>query len=95
MPVSGLRITLVDDETIAQRALTALGDDDRVEIGVRNAAHVAAVVDTVDRDEDKHVWRWINELPGVRHVDVVFVSFDESPSSQQEVRPCKPTVASS
>jgi hypothetical protein len=66
---------LTDDEP-ARCALETLSADDRVELGIRRGRHVAATLETSSPQEDKLAWHWINELPGVRHVDVVFVSLE-------------------
>jgi hypothetical protein len=78
VPISGLRITLADDEMSARRGLAALTEDDRVELGVQHGRRIAAVLETPDPVSDKHAYRWINDLPGVRHVDVVFVALESS-----------------
>ncbi len=76
MPVSGLMLTLDVDPTRAEDALRAIGRDDRCELGQRAGRRQAAVIDTPDEQANRRLWRWLNDLPGIEHVDVVFVSLD-------------------
>ena len=77
MPVSGIVVTLKQDEDAVAETLRAFGDDTRIDVGDRNRDRLPLVLDTADSDEDKELWRWINSQPGVIHTDVVFVHFDE------------------
>jgi len=76
MPVSGLKILLSGDEGERKRALDAIRRHPSIEMGVRADRHLAAVVDARDDNANRAIWGWLNELPGVEHVDVVFVSID-------------------
>ncbi len=82
MPISGLRIILNGDHR-ARGVLDTLTLDDRVELGVQRGRHVAAVLETRTPGENKEAWRWLNELPGIEHVDVVFVAVDEDGSGEE------------
>lgn len=74
MPVSGLVITFAPNADGGRAAWAALDQCPALELGVREGQRVAAVLSTGTEHENKAMWRWLNELPGVDHVDVVFVS---------------------
>lgn len=80
MPISGLVITLDDDHHMAETAVRAVEEHGRFEIEPRRGQRVPAVLDTPDRRTDRRCWDWLNQLPGVRRVDVVFIHFDEEDS---------------
>ncbi len=77
MPISGLRVRFTDDGDAMDRGIAALEGDRRIDIGARRDDKLAIVLETQDADEDKAAWKWINALPEVRHVDVVFISLDQ------------------
>lgn len=67
--------------------------------GPRHNQRLPVVLDTPDKETDKQCWGWINELPGVHHVDVAFIHFededalDASPCSANADRPiAAPTI---
>jgi len=78
MPVSGLVITVESRDESGERALRQIAADPAFTIGQREQARVAVVLDTPGRDADRSRWEWVRDLPGVTHVDVVFVHFEES-----------------
>lgn len=78
MPISGLLLTLARDDAERARAIAALSDDACFELGAQDACRVAAVLDTPDDRTNRQRWRWLHELPGVLHVDVVMVTLDEA-----------------
>jgi len=77
MPISSLAITLSRDSALAEAARRALDTEACIEIGDRVGHRLPVVVDTVDRNEDRRVWEWLNGLDGVEFVDVVFIHFDD------------------
>jgi len=79
MPVSGLVLTLssADGDDHAVRAtLDALAADARVTVGPRADAKLPIALDTPGRAEDRAAWRWIEDLPAVRWIDLVWVGLD-------------------
>ena len=67
--------------------------------GERQDQRLPVVLDTPDKETDKRCWGWLNELPGVHHVDVAFIHFededalDASPCSVNAKRPiAAPTI---
>jgi len=83
MPISGLMLTLADDASLAGEALGAIAGERRIEVGDREQHRLAVVVDTRTREEDQQLWRWLNDLPGVRFVDVVYVTFEDGSPGRQ------------
>ena len=67
--------------------------------GQRQSQRLPVVLDTPDKETDKRCWGWLNNLPGVHHVDVAFIhfededAFDASPCSANADRPiAAPTI---
>ena len=85
MPISGLVITLDSDESAAQRVSDDIRARSSFELGERQSHRLPAVLETPDRAADKREWEWLNALPGVMHVDVVFIHFDQ-PDSDSTLR---------
>lgn len=81
MPISGLLITLDRDSDKRARALAALQHHHAIDIGEGRDHRVPVVVDTPSSDEDRAVWDWLHEQPGITFVDVVYVHFDQDQSS--------------
>jgi len=79
MPISGLAITLARDSTLADAARRALDNDGRVELGPEHAHRIAATIETQSQQEDRRLREWIDALPGVTHVDIAFIHFDDEP----------------
>ncbi len=76
MPVSGLVLTLSSDPARQADARRTLSEMPSIELGPRDGRRVAAVLDTVDEDANRCDWRRLNDLDGVEHIDVTFVSLD-------------------
>ncbi|MFK7959734.1 MAG: hypothetical protein AB8G96_04345 [Phycisphaerales bacterium] len=72
-------LTLASDPALAGPALAAIADQPAFELGERVDDRIAAVLETSDEDHNRDVWRWLNDLAGVHHVDVVFVSLETPP----------------
>ncbi len=45
--------------------------------GSLQGLRLPVVLDTPDKETDKQCWCWINSLPGVHHVDVAFIHFED------------------
>jgi hypothetical protein len=83
MSVSGLAITLSEQTKVADAAITALHRHHAVELGPRVGRRLAATTDTASTSSDEELWHWMRALPGVDHIDVVFVHFDEPEGTHQ------------
>ena len=78
MPVSGLVVTFSDDKLISDQAFIAIKNNPQINIGPRQEKRMAIVLDTDSSLEDRILWDWLNTLPGVLFVDVVFVGFENA-----------------
>ena len=76
MPISGLVITLSEQADLARSAVQQIRGNAQVRLGDREGRRIPLVLDTPDPSTDKRTWNWLNELPGVTWVDVVFIHFD-------------------
>lgn len=83
MPVSGLVLTLRDDSQERDEALARLAEEPRITMGVLQANRLAFVIETESDDEDRQIWSWVNSLPGVTLVDVVFVGFEQESAEER------------
>jgi len=77
MPVNGLLLTLTEDETLARDVLFAISERSEIELGDRTDRWQPVVVETTDTGGSHDVHEWLQELPGVVMVDVVFSSVSE------------------
>ncbi|WP_144057649.1 hypothetical protein [Novipirellula maiorica] len=99
MPISGLVVTLSDSEPERADALKSLRDDPRIELGInepeqQHALRIPIVVDTHSNHEDKQVWKWLNELPGVVFVDVALVGFENESLDNDTAATESPSIGS-
>ena len=87
MPVSALVVTLVEDPALVAATTAELRGDPRFEVGSEalgpfeasaGERRLPVALDTADEDENRRAWRWLQELPGVAFVDVLFVSFEDA-----------------
>ena len=83
MPVSGLVLTLTPRadglgirHTVSQHPA--------IEAGEVRGRKLPLVSDTNCHLEDRRVWEWLQSLPGVHHVDVVFIHFDDEDRSMAD-----------
>lgn len=93
MPVSGLVVTLAPPpppETPPEtpnasdrlrdsstHVIEQIHQHPHLQVGPRQGQCLPVVVDTPDRETDKRCWLWLNGLPGVHHVDVAFIHFED------------------
>jgi len=96
MPVSGLVLTLSREELCRRKVLAALCEHASIAIGELAAHRLPIVVDTPNSEEDRAIWNWLQELPGVLFVDLVCTDATEdigsdsdilSPSSRKSANP--------
>lgn len=77
MAVSGIVVTLSDDQALAHAAIESLSADPRLTLGERFDRRLAAVAETPSARDDRDLWDDLNAIPGVVRVDVTFVALDE------------------
>lgn len=95
MPVSGLVVSLVEASELRQEAIGEIRQESRIEIGVIQSQRMSVVIDTTSSDEDKELWHWLTNLPGVVFVDVVMVGFEGTETTGTETPEIEPLGAES
>jgi nitrate reductase NapAB chaperone NapD len=77
MPISGL-ILITEPDTPAESLRPALESLEAVTVGPADGSKLAIVTETPDQLADKLLWRRLMALPGVCHIDVAYIQFDET-----------------
>ena len=77
MPVNGLLLTLTEDETLVNDALSLIAKRDEIELGDRTGKWQPVVIETGGTRESHEVHEWLESLDGVYTVDVVFSSVSD------------------
>jgi len=77
MPISGLILTLSSDAELAAQAIATVSMRAEFMPGERNACWLPVAMEARDDAESRDLHDWLNALPGVDFVDVVYVNFDE------------------
>ena len=78
MPVNGLLLTLMEDEALVNDALCVIAERDDIELGDRTGRWQPVVVEADDTGGSHEVHEWLQSLPGVLMVDVVFSSVGDT-----------------
>ena len=94
MPVSGLVVSLSDEPQLRADALSVIGREPRITMGICEENRLAIVVETVNSDQDRQLWEWLGDLPGVTFVEVAFIGFDQHGESLSEHAGQVPTAMS-
>ena len=81
MPVAGLTLTFAQDQALISDAVAQMFGRDDTQLGELDGRYMAAVIDTPDSRSSRDLHRWIETLPGIDFVDVVYVGFDEQPTA--------------
>jgi nitrate reductase NapAB chaperone NapD len=84
MPVNGLLITLTEDETLTNDALLAIAEHEGIELGERTEKWQPVVVETAGVGESHEVHEWLEALPGVMKVDVIFTSVGDTEDGDED-----------
>ncbi len=84
MAISGLVVTLDDDAGAAGQALRALAADPRLQLGDGVGSRIPLVAETPSAESDAVLWADLLATPGVKCVDVTFVSVDAPPVAETE-----------
>ncbi len=83
--ISGLVIQLSADDVLVADAIQAIKDQPVLELGLRTGRRQPLVLETRGSGESHDITDWLAELPGVEHVDVVFVHLDDKPGGDDEL----------
>jgi hypothetical protein len=84
MAISGLVVTLAEDDAAADAAVTMLEGDPRLTLGERFGRRLALVADTPSVHADRALWDELRGNPGITNVDVTFVHLDAEPASSED-----------
>jgi len=85
--ISGLVVTLTADATLAQSALQAIAQHPALEPGPQDDRRLPLVLETATPGESHILSEWLSELPGVEHIDVAFVHWDDDLATVPASRP--------
>jgi hypothetical protein len=77
MPVNGLLLTLSTDPALAAAARTRIAGRPEVVLGSAQDRWQPLAADTPDVKAAHDFHEWLEALPGVEQVDVIYVGFDE------------------
>ena len=77
MPVNGLLLTLSANSKIADAARARISRRAEVSLGPAQDRWQPLAVDTPDVRAAHDFHEWLEALPGVEQVDVIYVGFDE------------------
>jgi hypothetical protein len=75
--------TRVDQPASPAYVIEQITKHPHLQVGPRQGHRLPVVVDTPDKEADKHCWLWLNELQGVHHVDVAFIHFEDEDAFDQ------------
>ncbi len=78
MPINGLLLKLSPDPAIADAALTLISERPEASLGDTQDRWQPIAVDTPDVRAAHDFHEWLEALPGVEQVDVIYVGFDET-----------------
>lgn len=77
MITSGLVLTLSTDAALAEEAVASLRARSEFTPGERNDRWLPVVLETANDAASRVAHDWLNSLPGVEFVDVVYVDFSD------------------
>lgn len=77
MPVNGLLVKLSSDPKLSKAALADLSLRPEVSLGLLEDLWQPLAADTPDVRAAHDFHEWLEALPGVEKVDVIYVGFDE------------------
>jgi nitrate reductase NapAB chaperone NapD len=76
--ISGLVVYLTADNDLAEATRYVIAEQPSIEVGVQEELRLPIVLETLTSKESQELTDWLNGLPGVQHVDVVFVHLEIS-----------------
>lgn len=77
MPINGLLINLIDDEKLAAETVSLVEESGKFELGERNDRWLPVVAESKDTGGSHDAHEWLDALPGVVSVNVIFASVEE------------------
>lgn len=77
MPVNGLLLTLTHHAELAAAARTQIARHPAVSLGDASGRWQPLAIETPDVKASHDFHEWLEAIPGVEQVDVIYVGFDE------------------
>lgn len=77
MPISGLVVTFESSVVEHSATLDELRNIPEIELGTCDGSKLAIVIDSDSKVRDQEIYNTVRELPGVTHVAVAMIAFDE------------------
>jgi len=77
MPVLGAVLTLSDQVELRSAALAYLAGEPRIELGIAARGRQPIVLSTDSRAQDKALWRSLETLGGITHIELAFADFSD------------------
>lgn len=84
MPINGLLINLIADEELAKETVSLLEQSGKLELGELTDRWLPVVVEASHTGASHDVHEWIDALPGVVSVDVIFASVEQPNQNKVE-----------
>lgn len=78
--ISGIVAYLKFDEPLVEESLSQIDQHPAFELGERSGHRVPLVLETNGPGESRDALDWINDLPGIEHVDVAYVHLEDNES---------------
>ena len=83
MAISGLVLTLTDDDAQRAQAMLSLAALPELDLGDLAGLRLPVVADTPDRRADRDLFERLQAMPGVLFADVAYVWFDVDPAAHE------------
>ncbi len=77
MMTSGLLVCLASETSLREQAMAELRSCPQLTLGEQQGSWLTAALQTDDAEESERWHHWMQEIPGVRAVEVVFVHWDD------------------
>ena len=77
MAISGLVLTLTDNDALRARTLQLLAEMPELALGEPTGLRQPAVADTPHRWTDRELFERLQAMPGVHYAEVAYVWFDD------------------
>jgi len=88
--ISGLVAYLTENQELTSETVLAIAQHPNLELGTQQELRLPLVLETATSAESQAVTDWLNELPGITHVDVAYVHLDEDSSGNSS--PDQPAI---
>lgn len=76
MPIRGMVVRLSEDCRVRAEALRAMSEEPLLVLGEVSGRWVPAVIETDSELENLRMQRWLEAMPGVECLDVVYIQKD-------------------